>query len=49
MEADCSWGSARIALLFLLAGPEHGRTIPLANMSWAAVPERSGLLPNVLL
>ena len=28
----------------LLAGPEHGRTIPLADISRIDIPQRSGLL-----
>jgi hypothetical protein len=29
----------------LLAGPEHGRTIPLADISQIEIPQRSSLLP----
>jgi hypothetical protein len=32
--------------LRLLAGPEHGRTIPLAVISRIEVPQRSSLLPH---
>jgi len=29
----------------LLAGPEHGRTIPLADIGQFEIPQRSSLLP----
>jgi hypothetical protein len=32
--------------LRLLAGPEHGRTIPLADIGVIEIPQGSGLLPE---
>ena len=32
--------------LRLLAGPEHGRTIPLADIGRIEIPQRSSLLPT---
>jgi hypothetical protein len=42
----CSSSLAPLAQLLLLAGPEHGGTIPLPDKEGLEIPQCSGLLPH---
>src|SRR5215467_5286848 len=44
-DIACSSSLGAPCQLLLLAGPEHGRTIPLADIGRIEIPQRGSLLP----
>ena len=44
-DMACSWTVLPPGQLRLLAGPEHGRTIPLADIGEVEIPQRNRPLP----